>query len=55
MLIDFRESEGRDRVRARVRERVRNINVKERRWSVASCLCPNQGWNLHLAVCPDCN
>ena len=39
MLIDFREKE-------------RNIDVKEKHLSVASCTCPNWGQNLQPRHAP---
>ena len=41
MFIDLREREGGEGM-----ERERNINVKEKHWSVASHVCPDQGLNL---------
>ena len=35
------------------RERERNIDVREKHWSVASCMRPNQGSNRNLDMCPD--
>ena len=41
MLIDLREKKG-----GRERERERNINVRDKHWSVASCMHPDPKLNL---------
>ena len=48
MLIDLRETG-----RAGEKEKERNIESREKHWSVASCTCPDQDRARHLGMCPD--
>ena len=51
-FIAFREKRRRGEWREKEKERERDMDAREKQ-SIGSCLCPDQGSNPQLGICPD--